>query len=169
MSHKACSPDCALQVVMQANKRKEAEEARKVRAVDKVRAEKLKNRSDWIKEAKKAMHDYIRARDAGKQCISCQTRLPIESKLGGGFDAGHWRSVGSAKHLEFDERNIHGQCKHCNNYLSGNAVEYRHGLIERFGMEFVEGLECDNAPRKLTIDDLKQIKELYKRKLKEIG
>jgi len=163
-----CSIECEAELGLKLLEKRKRIEAKNVRAIDKVRAEKLKSRSDWIKEAKKAMHDYVRARDAGKQCISCITRLPIESKLGGGFDAGHYRSVGSAKHLEFDERNIHGQCKHCNNYLSGNAVEYRHGLIDRFGVEFVEGLECDNQPRKLTIDDLKQIKEKYRQKLRDL-
>jgi hypothetical protein len=164
-----CSIECEAELGLKLLEKRKRAEAKNVRAIDKVRAEKLKSRSDWIKEAKKAMHDYVRARDAGKQCISCPTRLPIESKLGGGFDAGHYRSVGSAKHLEFDERNIHCQCKHCNNYLAGNAVEYRHGLIARFGVGFVEGLECDNQPRKLTIDNFKQIKELYKRKLKELS
>jgi len=163
-----CSIECEAELGLRLLEKAKRAEAKKVRAVDKVRKEKLKSRSDWIKEAKKAMHDYVRARDAGKQCISCDTRLPIETKLGGGFDAGHYRSVGSAKHLEFDERNIHGQCKHCNDWLAGNAVEYRHGLIARFGVEFVESLECDNQPRKLTIDDLKQIRDKYRKKLRDL-
>jgi hypothetical protein len=70
--------------------------------------------------------------------------------------------------LEFDERNVHGQCKHCNQYLAGNALEYRKGLIKIFNAEFVEGLENDNEPRKLTIDDLKEIKNKYREKLKSL-
>lgn len=168
MTHKCCSPECAVQFA-----EKERQSAVKKAQIaqsklDRQRKEKLKTRSDYIKEAKTAMHAYVRKRDEGKDCISCDTILS-SAGVGGGMDAGHYRSVGSAKHLEFDERNIHGQCKRCNNYLSGNAVEYRKKLIQRFGPEFVEGLEADNTPRKLTIEDLKQIKETYKRKLKELG
>ena len=166
MTHKCCSPECA-EIFGREQTKKQV--AKKEREETKVRREKLKDRRDYIREAKTAMHAYVRARDAGKQCISCDKWLPVESKLGGGFDAGHFRSVGSAKHLEFDERNIHGQCKHCNNYLAGNALEYRKGLIQREGIEFVEGLENDNEPRKLTIDDLKEIKSKYREKLKSLN
>jgi hypothetical protein len=165
MTHKCCSPECA---EIFGREQTKLQVAKKEREETKVRREKLKDRRDYIREAKTAMHAYVRARDAGKLCISCLKWLPVESKLGGGFDAGHFRSVGSAKHLEFDERNIHGQCKHCNNYLAGNALEYRKGLIEREGIEFVEGIENDNEPRKLTIDDLKQIKLKYREKLKNL-
>ncbi len=34
----------------------------------------------------------------------------ISEKLGGGFDAGHYRSRGAAPHLRFYTLNIHGQC-----------------------------------------------------------
>ena len=167
MTQKVCGKiECAAAFGKQETERKAA---KKEREETKVRKEKLKDRRDYIREAKTAMHAYVRARDAGKQCISCDKWLPVESKLGGGFDAGHFRSVGSAKHLEFDERNIHGQCKHCNNYLAGNALEYRKGLIQRYGIEFVEGLENDNEPRKLTIDDLKEIKSKYREKLKSLN
>jgi hypothetical protein len=157
-----CSIDCEVILGEKLLAKKKLNDARKERASDKARKEKLKGRRDYIKEAKTAMHLFVRCRDAGKQCISCEKILPIESKLGGGFDAGHYRSVGSAKHLEFDERNIHGQCKHCNDYLKGNPIGYRLGLINRFNVEYVEAIEHDNAPRKLTIDDLKNIKEKYK-------
>jgi len=166
MTHKSCSPECA-EIFGREQTKKQV--AKKEREETKVRKEKLKGRRDYIREAKTAMHAYVRARDAGKQCISCDTWLPVESKLGGGLDAGHFRSVGSAKHLEFDERNVHGQCKHCNQYLAGNALEYRKGLIKRFNAEFVEGLENDNEPRKLTIDDLKEIKNKYREKLKSLS
>ena len=165
MTHKCCSPECA-EIFGKEQTKKQLE--KKEREETKIRREKLKDRRDYIREAKTAMHAYVRARDAGKQCISCDKWLPVDSKLGGGFDAGHFRAVGSAKHLEFDERNVHGQCKHCNQYLAGNALEYRKGLIKRFNVEFVEGIENDNEPRKLTIDDLKEIKTKYREKLKNL-
>ena len=88
--------------------------------------------------------------------------------MGGGFDCGHYRSVGSAPHLRFDERNAHGQTKQCNRYGAGRAVDYRIGLIQRIGLEQVESLEADQTPKKYSIEDMKAIKDEYKRKLKEL-
>ena len=84
------------------------------------------------------------------------------------MDAGHYRSRGSAPHLRFDERNCHAQSKKDNRYLSGNAVDYRIGLIARIGLEAVESLESDQTPRKWTIEELKAIKAEYRQKLKEL-
>jgi hypothetical protein len=154
---------------MQANKRKEAAEARKVRAVDKVRAEKLKTRSDWIREAQQAFNQYIRARDEDQPCICCgRTETKVTGLGAHGWDSGHYRSVGSAPHLRFNENNVHRQLVYCNRYGAGKAVDYRIGLIARIGLQSVEELESNNDVMKWTIDDLKQIKETYRKKLKEL-
>ena len=132
-----------------------------------IRKEAIKTRSEWMKEAQIAFNAFIRERDKRKACICCGH--PLESSsIGGAFDCGHYRSVGSAPHLRFDERNAHGQRKQCNRYGSGRAVDYRLGLIGRMGLEVVESLESDNEPRKYTIEDLKEIISTYKRKLKEL-
>lgn len=141
--------------------------AKKDRAETRAKKEALKTRSDYIKEAQIAFNSYIRARDAGKPCICCG--LPLgEGSVGGGFDCGHYRSVGSAPHLRFDPRNAHGQRKQCNRYGAGRAVDYRIGLIARIGLGAVEAIESDNTPRKWTVDDLKAIKAEYKAKLKQL-
>lgn len=96
-------------------------------------------------------------------------RSPLEGgAIGGGFDAGHYRSVGSAPHLRFDERNVHGQTKQCNRYGAGRAVDYRLGLIARIGRDVVEELEADQRPRKHSIEDLIEIRNTYRAKAKEI-
>lgn len=61
--------------------------------------------------------------------------------VGGGFDAGHFRSVGSASHLRFYEQNVHGQTKRGNRWGAGCAVDYRIGLIERIGTERMSRVE----------------------------
>lgn len=155
-----CSPLCAHSYAMQAKEKLN-------RKADKERREKLKTRRDYINEAQTAFNAFIRARDTGKPCVCCQSPLGAGS-VGGGFDAGHYRSVGSAPHLRFDERNCHGQRKQCNRYGAGRAVDYRIGLISRIGLEAVEALEADQEPRKHTIDELKAIKSLYKQKLKTL-
>ena len=163
-----CSPDCAL--IQAKAKRTKAERIAGIedRKVIKQKLDKLKTRSDYIKEAQIAVNSYVRERDKGKACISCGLLLG-SSDVGGSFDAGHFRSRGSAPHLRFDaERNIHGQCKRCNRHLAGNYSNYRAGLAVRIGMDVLEKLEADNEPRKYTVEELKAIKANYIAKTKEL-
>ena len=133
----------------------------------KVRKEKLKSRSDYMREAQISFNAFIRERDrlAGHCCIS--SGRPLDWN-GNAVDAGHYRSVGAAPHLRFDERNCHAQSKQDNRYLSGNAVDYRIGLIQRIGLEAVEALEADQSVRKYTIEDLKAITAHYRALTREL-
>ena len=133
----------------------------------KERKERLKTRSDYIREAQVAFNAFVRERDRNQLCICCDKPLQLEA-VGGGFDCGHYRSVGSAPHLRFNEFNAHGQTKQCNRYGAGRAVDYRIGLIKRIGLKLVEALEADNLPAKLSIDELKAIKSTYKAKIKAL-
>ena len=131
------------------------------------RREKLKTRREYLRETQTAFNAYSRYRDKDKPCISCGNAFKREMD-GGDFDCGHYRSVGSAPHLRFDERNAHGQCKQCNRWGAGRAVDYRLGLIKRLGLSVVEALESDQTPRKWTIPELIEIRDTYRRKLKEL-
>lgn len=142
-------------------------EAKVQRAEIKRRKEAAKKIPQLIKEAQREFNRYIRLRDAGKLCICCGAPLG-DRAVGGLFDAGHYRSVGSASHLRFDEDNCHGQRKVCNRYGAGRAVDYRIGLIARIGLERVLALESNNRPRKWTREELIEIKREYRAKLKEI-
>lgn len=154
---------CMMVHAMNAAKKSRESREKKARAEARSRREALKTRRDYIKEAQSAFNAYIRARDKGKPCICCQRPL-VDAGIGGGYDCGHYRSVGSAPHLRFDERNAHGQTKQCNRYGSGRAVDYRIGLIQRIGLAEVEALEADQAVRKWTVEELIQIKKTYKEK-----
>lgn len=164
-----CSPECGVTLAKQKQaKQREKAEREKVRSEKaKIRAVKegLKTHNQLIKEAQSAVNKYIRVRDENKECISCGTPL-ISEKLGGGFDAGHYRSRGSAPHLRFYTLNIHGQCKRCNRWLGGNYHEYRVGLIERLGIEKVREIESDQRPRHYSDDDLRRIKRIFEQKAK---
>ena len=154
-----CSPRCAHRKV-KLTKEKERAEVKK-------RREAIKTIPELLKEAQREFNSWIRVRDkAGlHDCISCGSVLDWS---GNGVDAGHWRSVGSAKHLRFDERNCHAQCKQCNRYGAGRAVDYRLGLIQRIGLEAVEALESDNRIHKWQRDELIAIKETYRAKRKAL-
>lgn len=167
MGQKVCGPECALSLVIKDKERKKALADRQDRAQD------AKKRADMVRapelkaKAQKAFNEFIRVRDAGKACISCGVPLGAEPNT---FDAGHYRSVGSAPHMRFVEDNTHGQCKHCNKYLAGNYVAYRQGLINRIGLRSVELIEADNTLRKYTREGLIEIARHYReqaRKLKE--
>ena len=162
-----CSIECEAELGLKLLEKAKRAEAKQVRAVDKVRKEKLKSRSDWMREAQQAFNAFIRKRDqlAGHRCISSGKVLDWS---GNATDCGHFRSVGSAPQCRFNENNAHAQSKHDNRYLSGNAIEYRKGLIERIGLQAVEELEANNTVQKWSIDDLKQIKEKYRQKFRDL-
>ncbi|MES2586986.1 MAG: recombination protein NinG [Pseudomonadota bacterium] len=171
MTHKACSPSCAetlgRKVALEKAEKAKRAEAKRDRLDTRERKEKLKTKSDYTKDTQTAFNAYIRFRDKEKPCICCG--LPLASgSVGGLFDCGHYRSVGSAPHLRFDERNAHGQRKQCNRYGSGRAVDYRVGLIKRIGLDSVESLESDNRPRHYTKEDLQGLKACFRNKLKEL-
>ena len=159
MMQAVCGPVCAGRKVRADKKAKEIAE----RALTRARRESLKTIHDRIREAQTEFNGYIRLRDAAKPCICCNQPLGVDA-VGGGFDCGHYRSTGSASHLRFDERNAHGQRKHCNRYGAGRAVDYRLGLIGRIGVDAVESLEADNGVHKWEHAELIAIKLVYRAK-----
>lgn len=168
MGQKVCGWGCAMSLAISTRAKAEKIEQVKERRADKVQREKLKSKAKWIAEAQAVFNLFIRTRDAGKPCICCGRYPNSDIGTGGAWDAGHYRSRGSAPHLRFDERNVHAQLKQCNRYNSGNIVGYHVGLIERIGLDAVEALESDQTPRKYTLDELRAIKATYSAKTKEL-
>ena len=157
---------CAIAYANIARERQNKKEVSEYKKENRERLQALKTKSDWLKEAQVVCNKYIRMRDlkAGYGCISCGTKKQVQ------YCAGHYRTRKAAPHLRFDERNIHLQCnRYCNKELSGNIINYRPNLIERYGVEFVEAVESDNAPKNYTIDDIKAIKVKYKNMIKELN
>lgn len=135
-------------------KKEQAHRKKKLRDTD---------RSWHLKEAQKWFNKFIRLRDAGNPCISCQRNT------GAKMNAGHFRSVGACPELRFNEFNVHIQCEHCNSFKSGNIGEYRPNLINKIGVEMVMWIEGPHPANKYTIDDLKEIISIYKTKCKDIA
>lgn len=135
-----------------------------------AKRESFKTKAQWDKEAQSAFNRYIRIRDEGKPCISCDAPLVGKSNFltGSAIDASHYRSRGAASHLKFNVFNVHSACTRCNRQLSGNAVEYRIRLIKRIGIELVECLESDNEPRRFDIPYLQRIKSIFTRKARAL-
>jgi len=163
----ACGVPCAIALTNAGKEKARKYREAKERAEHRVAKEKIKPRGQHMRECQIAFNAYIRMRDmiAGHPCIS--SGKPLDWG-GNATDAGHYRSVGSAPHLRFDERNCHAQSKQDNRFLSGNAVDYRIGLIGRIGLEAVEALESDQSTKRYTIEDLKAIKAHYRAKVREL-
>jgi hypothetical protein len=126
----------------------------------KVIKDNLQTVQELTKVAQVVFNRFIRERDAGQLCISCQKPPKKEN-------AGHFVASGKSKFLSFNEDNVHLQCEYCNTYLHSNAIEYRINLIKKIGIDKVEWLERNrNAVRKYTREDLNEIIKKYKTKLK---
>lgn len=110
-----------------------------------------------IAKARQVFQKWIRNRDKDKPCISCGT--PFMDKV----DAGHYKKAEIYTNVIFDEINTNSQCVQCNQYLHGNEVEYRKGLINRYGIEVVEALEerAKKGVYRYSIDELKNIIDKY--------
>lgn len=147
----ACTPACALR---QATKRRQRYEL-------KARKAAIKNRTEWLKEAQDSFNRYIRIRDSLLPCISCGQPPGIGQR-----HASHYRSRAAAGQLRYHLKNTNASCSQCNHFKSGNVVEYRIGLVRKYGEEAVKGLENDSRPANYSIEYLKRIKAIFNRKAK---
>jgi len=61
--------------------------------------------------------------------------------------------------------NVHKQCRKCNRFLGGNELNYREGLIIRYGLEYVEEVETranNTRNQGWNRTELTEIKEKYR-------
>jgi hypothetical protein len=122
---------------------KQQKEQREWKQEKAVLKDKLKTLSQYEAEAKKSFQKFVRLRDSGLECISCGNKSPKD------WCGSHYYSAGMYSGLMFDERNCHGACNtYCNKMLSGNLLEYRKGLIKRYGIEFVDKLENESDSKR---------------------
>ena len=132
------------------------------RKVKKEKLDKLKTNSEWAEEAQKAVNLYIRVRDNGKACVSCD-KPDVDRR-----NASHFRSVGACKQLRFNTFNIHASCHSCNQELSGNLLEYRIRIVKLLGSARVDWLESQNEIARYSIEYLKRVKKVFNRRAKHL-
>jgi hypothetical protein len=131
----------------------------------KVLKKKLMTKSDYLNICQKVFNTYIRTRDKGKPCVSCDKFLKEND-----VNASHYFSVGSSPNLRFNEDNVHSSCIKCNKELHGNTIEYTLRLPNRIGIERYNQLLNDrNKPALLTIEDIKELIAIYRVKTKELN
>jgi ribosomal protein L37AE/L43A len=173
-----CSPECGLELVKAKQAKEVDTKAKAERKADKAKREAMKTRGDWIAETQTAFNRVRRLEEhaKGMTCISCQRpRHEIEGtdgwKPGGAWDAGHFQSVGRKPELRFEPLNVWLQCKSCNAGSSKYAKKsgtveaaFEANLRALIGDEKVDWLKGPHAPLKLTIPDLKAIRDEYRAK-----
>lgn len=129
----------------------------------KADVEKLMTKGEWLKLAQTVFNLFIRTRDAGQKCISCD--CDMSTRKG---DASHFYAT-TYSSLRFEPDNVHLSCVHCNQHLSGNIHEYRPRLIKKIGAARVKWLD-DHAHDKfeITIDEIKELIKEYRQKIKNL-
>jgi hypothetical protein len=153
---KYCFKDECMKVFVEKTKEKAWKEKKQ-----KMQQE-LETVQDYIKMTQIIFNKYIRLRDKGQVCISCLKPALKEN-------AGHFFNANNHWNVRFNELNVHLQCEHCNTYLSGNLIEYRTNLINKIGEEQLTLLELEaKKTRKFTKDELMEIINIYKLKIKQI-
>ena len=149
-----CSVDCAI-LYGKSNFTKQAKRKKAQAKKDHYENDK----ATLMKKAQFQFNKYIRLRDRNEPCISCGHTGNRQRH------AGHFMPVGSNGHTRFDEANCHSQCSICNNHKSGNLSEYEPNLVRKIGQKEVDRLKV-KFTRSYTIDELKEIIEKYKSKIK---
>ena len=157
MTQKCCSPGCA-EIYGREQARKEA--AKKARAETKMRKEKSKSIADFKDEAQRQINLYVKWRDWGKPCISCDKPHKFDDIR----HASHFKSRGSNSSLMFNLWNVNMSCHSCNWKKGGNIAEYLPRLREKIGVDKVEYLL--NAPRSRKFDKeyLLRLKAIFAKK-----
>jgi len=158
-TQQVCSMPCSIIL----GNRQKAAKAKQQRKADNLKRKQMKKKPWYTKRAQDAMNAYARERDHDLPCISCGAEY-AHTALGGTYDGGHYRSVGSSKGTRFLLKNINKQCKHCNKVLDGNPIGYRKGLIKKIGVKAVEAIENDHTERIYTKEQLDRMARIFRKK-----
>jgi hypothetical protein len=79
------------------------------------------------KELQEIFNEFIRLRDKGLPCISCNKNKVLQ--------AGHFFPVKLYDNLRYDEDNVHGEDAGCNCFNQAHLIYYAINLKEKIGEE----------------------------------
>lgn len=164
MSHKCCSAECAATWVAKENARKEARKARDERRQDAAARLNIKPMRYWLDKTQRDVNEYVRWRDHGLGCISCDK----PATWGGQWHGSHFRSVGASPATRFNLWGINKACSQCNTHLSGNIANYRPRLIEKIGEDRYLWLMAQNGRAGYTRDYLERLGRVMRKKTRRL-
>jgi hypothetical protein len=149
----ACASEYSVAKVTKEKKKKKANET-------KQRKKALKTVSDCTKEAQTAFNAFIRIRDYGKPCVSCDKPHDGSHQR----HASHYRPAGKNTQHRFNLYNVHASCSSCNLYMSGNLVEYRIRIEKKIGAERLKYLETNHDQARYSIEYLERLKKIFNKR-----
>lgn len=155
-----CSHQCAITYANNKRIRLEVIASAQERVKIKIARDSIKTKQEWLKEAQQWVNKYVRLRDKNLGCISCDKAASWH----GQWHGSHFRSTKAASAVRFNLWNINKSCSVCNNWLSGNIGEYEPRLRLKIGNEKVDWLKCQNHTVNYSIDYLKRLKGIAKKK-----
>lgn len=155
-----CDWQCAKLYAEARRTRQEANLRRVERKKTKDALERIKPKQKWLKEAQQWVNKYVRLRDRHLGCCSCDKPASWQ----GQWHASHFRSTKAASAVRFNLWNIHKSCSQCNNFLSGNIIEFEPRLRQKIGNEKVDWLRTQNQCADYSIEYLKRLKGVFKKK-----
>lgn len=118
-----------------------------------------------------AFSKFVRQRDADHNglvvCISCGSVYPWQY-----VDAGHFVAASVSLALRFNEKNVNGQCKPCNQWDHKSIHGYTLGMIKKYGPEILEELNTirrEGQGFRISEPDYRDLLEKYDRMAGEIS
>jgi hypothetical protein len=124
----------------------------------------LMTKKDYEKILQQLVNKYVRMRDKGQPCISCQK--PIKGKV----DAGHLYAVGNYPSVRFNLKNINAQCINCNQFNCGAINDYRLNFVLKYSQQELEELDqLAHQQRQFTVQEIKDLITEFKEKTKNIS
>ena len=145
------------------NRKQNQARQKAVKAQHKADKERIKPKSKWLAELQALVNKYVRLRDAGEGCISCDK----PSSWAGQWHASHYHSRGHSSQLRFNFWNIHKGCSVCNSHLSGNIGQYTPRLIEKIGQTKVDWMEANKSqPKSYDVEWIKRAIKVTRKGIK---
>ncbi len=121
---------------------------------------RLRDAIDYCERMGIELYDFGRVEDILVQCCTCDN---VDSWIK--MEAGHFlnRGLGGGSGAYFDERNIHAQCKTCNEFNQGRPEEYRKFMLQKYGKAVIEALEfLHRQTERMTDLDFKELSKKFK-------
>jgi len=136
---------------------------KRIKQTPEVKAFRENDKAHVAKQARSALHKWIVAvRDVDKPCVSSGRTKSAQ------WQAGHFRP-GTQSMTRYDEANIHKQSIDDNYWRSGNVSKYEEELVRRVGQSEVDRIKASTAVKKWTIEELREIRDEYRQRLRDAG
>jgi hypothetical protein len=160
VSQQVCEATCAIKLIELSNAKKARQAVAKDRRETKAKLDAIKSKTELLRDAQTSFNAYIRARDAKLGCVSCDK----PSSWHGQWHASHYKSLGARPELRFNVYNVHKACSVCNNYKSGNLIDYRAGILKRISAEKLDMLESFSGSKNYSKEQIVRIKKIFIKK-----